>query len=72
MSFHCQHVAFLALEDNYKMKYPVDLQLLWNFCLSISDTQPKYALKGTLGLTLAGPFDVLMGNVILEPHLHCR
>ena len=61
-----------VVEETYRMKFPVDFELFWKFCLSISPNNPKYALKETLGLNLAGPFDVLDGKTVAEPCLHSR
>ncbi|CAG5939016.1 unnamed protein product [Menidia menidia] len=45
----------------YGFHMPEDLFHFWDFCTDLHPDDPRGALKGTLGLQLVGPFDILAG-----------
>lgn len=50
------------LFELYGFHFPAELERIWGFCRSVKPLDPLRALEDSLGLVLAGPFEVLDGR----------
>lgn len=60
------------LRENFLLPQTNSITLFWEFCTSMSPTDPLNVFVDTLGLSLCGPFEVLHGISVEEPHLKWR
>lgn len=52
------------IRDNFLVDMPSNFFHFWDFCKKLNSSKPQEALKD-IGLILVGPFDVLIGNIII-------